>query len=369
MSVQTPQAWGASTGTTTRRVRTAGRPQRCSRIGSLPRLRINDPCQFTRKGPHVITHRGKRKPVLLVLCSLWCIVGCVSNNPRNTSGVSDLLVQEAVAFRAPNGLFRPPGVSGAVQPVTWLQALNEGVEKTSGSPTSPPGQGSISATYLFARLLDQRFKEAANSATGDTLYSSLESQSTPVVDRLKAGAALRKLGDERWSEAKKLAIEVAGKQAGPISSQELAGYLEIMEPAAVIDNELPLQALVEFTPGANEQLQRSAWAALYLSYLFSNQQEVTRMFGSMVRDLKEVALDPDTPVPELILAAGVLSASSQVTLEQAESRRIGMRIRENAGCRDSKALYSATGEGSGPCSLMLTLSVRSVPLAVPEEGL
>lgn len=226
---------------------------------------------------------------------------------------------------------------------------------------STASQGSVDATYLFARLVDLRFAEIASTATRDALATAAADGQQPVGARLEAVAALKQAGDGRWEQFRALATQVAATQPRQVDEAALAGYLQVMEPAVQVDPGVGTAALTAFDPGSDEATQRQAWAALRLSYLFSNSGDVASMFAGLQRQMKGWADDPSTPFPQLLAAASIIPSSGVVSVDSTYLEKLGDRIAAHRGCHGATTFFALDGTTTGVCSVILTLQARGVP--------
>ncbi|MDO5092204.1 MAG: hypothetical protein Q4D79_02100 [Propionibacteriaceae bacterium] len=133
-----------------------------------------------------------------------------------------------------------------------------------------------------------------------------------------------------------------------IGPDTLAEYLAVAEAAYVIDQELPLRELAEFTPGDDEQLQRLAVSALGLRHLFSNSKDVQNFFPDLRPKLVTWANGDYEHIPQFLLSNIALNG----TPDSPDSRQ--QIVHEKQGCKSSKIFFSVDGTPSGECSLVNT---------------
>lgn len=230
--------------------------------------------------------------------------------------------------------------------------------------TDPDNSGSVGATYLFARLLGPRFREVCVAETTDALFAAAADTSHPLITRLQAVATLKDAGDKRWTQLGTSLLTNLGAFPASIGPNNLQQYLDVMEPAERIHPDVRRANLAEFDPGADENRQRLAAAALTESYLFANQEDVGRMFPGLQRQLKMWADNPSTPLTRLLIAVPALTSSRLESLGSTYLEALGKKISAGMTCGGGKRMMSADGRPNGPCSLSLTLAAQAVPGAI-----
>lgn len=149
-------------------------------------------------------------------------------------------------------------------------------------------EGTVEATYLFARLLDERFSSIASQSTRDSLNAAANTKTAPLTLRLMASAALKRSGDGRWKAHASVATQAVDSLPRSITQKDLANYLSVANPASEVMNHFPASSLVPFEPPAgDEAAEREAIAALNHGYLFANEGAVRSMFPGVRQSLKE----------------------------------------------------------------------------------
>lgn len=247
----------------------------------------------------------------------------------------------------------------AIRPSTTT-ALRQRTKATGLLSALPAANGTVHATYSFARLLDTDFARVATKDTRNRLAELAQDASAPLVTRLEAAVALRRSGDKRWKESAALA-EHAWTGGSRIGATELAPYLAVMDPASQLTDSLPKAQLTDFDPGDDQTLQRASTAAIALSYLFSNDTQVHRMFASTQARLVTWASPKNPQVAQRVIAAAALPNAALSGADSTVMEAAGRSVSALRGCAGSVRLIRSAQGVESTCSLDLSVLATAVP--------
>lgn len=253
------------------------------------------------------------------------------------------------------------GAGSAIKKST-ITRLQERTRATGLLTASPSANGSVRATYQFARLLDNDFAKVSTADTRTRLYAVANDSTAPVVVRLEAAVALRRSGDKRWKQFVPLASH-AWTGGTTIGANQLAAYLAVMDPAVQLTDTAPKATLVDFRP-ADENQQRVATAAIALSYLFKNPEAVGRMFAQTQTKLRGWASVQNPQAAQRVIAAAALPNAALAGADSTVLEQAGRAVRTLRGCDGATRLLRAAATHPAPCSLELSVIAAAVPGAL-----
>lgn len=241
-------------------------------------------------------------------------------------GLTRHTAQDLRALAAPDGLFNLPEL---------------------GEMNTPESR--IDATFMVSLMARDSSYRMATAATNESLYAYARDDRNSLSSRLKAYVALRSFDDHRWEEWHSLAPSIDAAFPPSVSDGDVASYIDIAEPAALLDDNFrPRTRLVPFDATANEQSERLAVSAIALRHLFANSAEINGFFTHLEPTLCQWASGNATYSQQTLFAANALIGTDNYTC-------INNRYIESLyGCKDSSQLLSVDGKASSDCSLALT---------------
>lgn len=306
------------------------------------------------------------KQILDSIAIAACTAGPAHTSARTTeytgrmANAADDFLARGEDFAAASALqvLKTAGAGSAIKKST-ITRLQQRTRATGLLTASPSLNGSVRATYQFARLLDNDFARVSTTDTRTRLYAVANDSAAPSVTRLEAAVALRRSGDKRWKQFVPLAAH-AWTGGTTIGSGQLAAYLAVMDPAGQLTDAAPKATLVDFQP-ADENQQRLATAAIALPYLFSNPDAVGRMFAQTQQQLRRWASADNPLVAQRVIAAAALPNAALAGADSTALEQAGRAVSELRGCSGSERLLRVAEQAHAPCSLELTVIAAAVP--------
>lgn len=266
-----------------------------------------------------------------------------SYDKERATGVPTALVEDARLYLADSGLFRLP---------------EAGISQ-SDAEVSQIGQ-QLYATYSFAVLLGERFGEVIPARGLDRLAEIAADTTVPDVGRLRAYAALGAADDPRATGGTTLAAAAADEFGAEVTESMLPHYLETMEVAVRVDPDVPRAALTEFDVFDDASAERIGSSALVLTHLFSNADDVSRMFPELQKTLHGWLTDSRVGTDQFLMAGAAIAGSAVEALSSDEIGRLSQGVISRRGCGRSTFLLRSDFDPT-ICSITLTVMAQQVP--------
>lgn len=228
--------------------------------------------------------------------------------------------------------------------------------------TDIDGPDGVTSTYQVARLLGpEQFPEVVDETTLTSLQGVAQESDDSPARRLQAAASLARAGENLAEDDLEQLVDVASVSwPDRVGLDDLAGYLTLATPLAMLEANFPAAELQEFNVGDDVMSQRLALTALREHHLFAEGEAVQQMFPDLQHQLPEIALDEEEPFEKRLLSAAALSGGTVIDEDRETLREIDDAISEGQGCRGSEFLYSIDGAADGQCSLRLTVDSLGV---------
>ncbi len=221
--------------------------------------------------------------------------------------------------------------------------------------------GTVEATYLVSRLLDQHFPHVANSTTRDALFAHISSPETDRLTKLKALVALRRSGDPRWNDHLEIPQDAIRTFRSVVTVEEMPSYLVTMEAAVQVVDKVAFSRLEKFeAPTGDDRLASQALTALAGSSYFSNGSEVSEWFPDHQKKLQTLIKEPREPFSLYVAGMAAMASSPLSELNSSNFTSATEELESIRGCKKHKTLYRAGLEPTAPCSLSVSVRLMAV---------
>ncbi|MFW0182040.1 hypothetical protein ACN082_00830 [Rothia sp. CCM 9417] len=224
-------------------------------------------------------------------------------------------------------------------------------EQPSGKPTQP-GDTALGA-YRYSKLLQEKFPQLLTEEQIETLKNISQDPKQNKLVRVYAYAALKRAGIEDDAQtARVLVSELFSELPEVVGQENLSRYMDLAEVGLDINPYLERRPLGEFVVTENQE--RLVVTALAQTYLFSNEDEVKKMFPDVREKLDDWVFGEDAlTIPDRYLLSSLAYVNiNPLTYEQ---RQLMMEHdRSLKRCRKSPSYIAVEVNGLEVCSLMLT---------------
>lgn len=201
--------------------------------------------------------------------------------------------------------------------------------------------------------MQEKFPQLLTEEQIETLDNISQDSKQNKLVRVYAYAALKRAGVEYDAQtAQVLVSELFSELPGVVGQEDLSRYMDVAEVGLDLNPYLERRPLREFVVTENQE--RLVVAALAQTYLFSNEDEVKKMFPDVRKKLEDWVFGEDALImPDRYLLSSLAYVNiNPLTYEQRQL--LVERDRSLKRCPKSPSYIAVEVNGLEICSLMLT---------------
>ena len=276
------------------------------------------------------------------------LTGRLESRLAATQSNDDLLVTSLV--RSLELLGDEQATAGAVQQYEQRRDPGTGLVRVDPAPI-----GSVDATYLAGQLVPLDFATIAGADTVAALEAFLAAGGDPpLIEQLRAVAALRLAGDDGWEEHR--AIVERGLEelrAQPWDRQTVGTVVDLVDALRVVEAAVPTVALQPFDV-TDDESGYAARVALANGDIFTNRAELQERWSGLGQELLASALAPAEPAKLYYWGLPALVGLPSAPLTPEQRQEVSDQLSTFRGCPDFPELFRSTLASPESCDLDAT---------------